>query len=68
MGENLDSIFSKERLLHSFTIPGEEEFRTVNALTARKKNNISQEELSKLWRIGLKAAQRTLSAMTHSCI
>ena len=68
MGQNLDSIFEKERLLHSFTVPGEPEFRSVSALSARKKNKLSPEELSKLWRIGLKAAKHALGATTHACI
>ena len=68
MGQNLDTIFEKERLLHSFTVPGEPEFHSINALTARKKNKLSPEELSKLWRIGLKPAKRTLEATTHTCI
>ena len=68
MGQNLEIIFEKKRLLHSFTLPGEPEFRSVSALTARKKNKLSPEELSKLWRIGLKATKRTLGATTHTCI
>ena len=68
MGQNLDSIFSKQKLIHSFQAPGEEEFCSFRALSARKKNKLSPEELSKLWRIGLKAARRKLSATIHTCI
>ena len=68
MGQNLDSIFSKQRILHSFSVSGETEFRLINALTARKKNKLSPEELSRLWRIGLKVVKRTLGATTHTCI
>ena len=47
---------------------GEEEFRTIKALSAKKKNKLSPKVLSELWRIGLKAARRTLKSTTHSCI
>ena len=68
MVQNLDSIFSKQKLMHSFQAPGEEEFCSIKALSAKKKNKSRPEELSMLWRIGLKAAKRTLSATMHTFI
>ena len=50
-----------------FQTPEEEEFRSINGLSAKKRNKFSPEELLTLWR-GLKAAKRTLSATTHTCI
>ena len=69
LGHNLDSLFSKKRLLHE--VPDENiEFnvRTVEALLAEKRNKLSPKALSAMWRIGLKAAKRTLKVNTHSCI
>ena len=50
------------------TAEGEPDFRIVKAVSAKQKNMLSPEELSKLWRIGLKAARRTLKATSHKCI
>ena len=69
MGQNLDSHFSKKRLLQELPKAiGEEEFRTIEALSAKKKNKVSPKALSELWLIGLKAARRTLKSTTHTCI
>lgn len=69
MGKNLDTIFSRGRLLAEVTSKnGEPDFRSVEAVTARRKDMLSPKDLSKLWRIGVKAARRTLKATSHKCI
>ena len=69
VGQNSDSHFSKKWLFQELPKAiGEEEFRTIKALSAKKKNKLSPEALSELWRIGLKAARRTLKTTTHTCI
>ena len=69
MGRNLDATFSKCRLLAEVTSKnGEAGFSLIKAITAQRKDMLSPEDLSKLWRIGLKAARRTLKATSHKCI
>ena len=69
MGRNLDTIFPKGRMLAEVTSKnGEANFRSVEAVTACRKDMLSPEDLAKLWRIGLKAARRTLKATSHKCI
>ena len=69
MGKNLDTIFSKGRLLAEVTSKnGEPDFWSVEAVIAKRKDTLSPEDLSRLWRIGLKAARRTLKATSHKCI
>ena len=68
MGRNLDTLFSKGRFLAEVTSQnGEPDFRSIEAVTARRKDMLSPEDLEKLWRIGLKAARRTLKATSHKC-
>ena len=44
MGQNLDSHFSKKRILQELPKAiGEEEFRTIEALSLKKKNKLSPE-------------------------
>ena len=40
----------------------------ISLLTINRNDRISPEELSKLWRIGLKTAVRTVKATTHQCL
>ena len=69
MGRNLETLFYKNRILHKITNDkGEKEFQSINTVSAKKKYKITPEELSKLWRISLKTATRTLQATTHKCI
>ena len=69
MGRNLDTMFSEGRLLAEVMCKnGEPDFRSIEAVAAKRRNMLSPEDLSKLWRIGLKAARRTLKATTHKCI
>ena len=69
MGKNLDTIFSKGRLLAEVTSKnGEADFRSIEAITARRKDMLSPEDLAKLWRIDLKATRRTLKVTSHKCI
>ena len=69
MGRNLDKIFSQKRSIREVTTTnGEPDFRSIEALTAKRKNMLSPEDLSKLCWIGLKAARRTLKATSHKCI
>ena len=50
MGRNLDEIFSQKRLIKEVTTAdGEPGFRSIEALTAKRKNMLSPEDLSKLW-------------------
>ena len=49
-------------------IEGEPDFRSIEAVTAKRKNMLSPEDLSKLWRIDLKVARRSLKATSHRCI
>ena len=50
MGRNLDEIFSQKRLIKEVTTAdGEPDFRLIEALTAKRKNMLSPEDLSKLW-------------------
>ena len=40
----------------------------IHATTSVKKDSLSPSNLSKLWRIGLKTAERTLKSTSHQCI
>lgn len=42
--------------------------RYVSVMATNRNDRISAEELSKLWRIGLKTAARTVKATTHQCL
>ena len=49
-------------------IEGEPDFRLIKAIAAKRKNMLSPEDLSKLWRSNLKAVRPTLKATSHKCI
>ena len=69
IGRNLDTMFSKGRLLAEVTSKnGKPDFRSIEAVVVRRRNTLSPEDLAKLWRIGLNAARRTLKATSHKCI
>ncbi len=43
-------------------------YATIGKMATRSKNSLSPENLSRLWKIGIKTAERTLKATTHQCI
>ena len=65
MGDNLDELFSADRLLFE---DDDNEFRSIGAIATRRKDKVTPEDLSELLGIGLKTAKRTLAATTHQCI
>ena len=61
MGRNLESLFSKNRIVHKImNKEGEKEFHSIDAVSAKKKDRITPEELAKLWRIGFPHAHYKL--------
>ena len=46
----------------------EDDYATVMAINFKKKKSITPEQLSKLWHIGIKTAERTLKATTYKII
>ena len=45
-----------------------DDYDTISEVQSSKKNKLQPSDLEKLWNIGLKMAQRTLSSTTHKCI
>ena len=59
------------RVLHNKRVllpDGDDNHSTVSRMATNRKDRLSPEQLSQLWRIGLKTAERTIKASTHQCI
>ena len=61
---SLPYTIDNEQILHQHG----DSFSLISALNSYSKHSLSPEHLSRLWKIGLRTAQRTLQATTHKCI
>ena len=66
----MHTTIADDILLHSCNSNNndDETYSTVARLSTKRQDTLTPEALSKLWRIGLKAAKMTILATTHQCL
>ena len=58
-------VFSHKRVLYP---DGDDDFASVSKMATSCKDRLTPEQLSSVWRIGLRTAKRTLKVSTHQCM
>ena len=61
---NIAALLASQPLMHAKN----DEYFSAQAINTQRRRALTPEDLSKLWKIGLATATRTLKATTHKCI
>ena len=64
LNQHIDVYLDEARLINDM----ESEESSVSRMATSKRDTLTPQQLSKLWKIGLKTAKRTLSATGHQCL
>lgn len=68
MHRSIGSALSSSCLMHERIDDKDTDYATIQRIATNRADRISPEYLSRLWRIGLATAVRTLDATTHQCL